>query len=216
VAERIAPFEEPEISAALTDVLRDQGARVHAPARVAGVERDGDVRRIRVAVDGAELGVEVDALLVATGRRPNTADLGLEAAGIAVDEGDAIVVDEQLRTTNPQVWAAGHATPAPQFVYVSAYQGALAAENALRGAARAVDFTGLPRVIFTAPPAAAAGLTEAQARAAGYDVKTAVLEPSAVPRAIVNRATTGSSSWSPTRAPTGCSAPRSWARAQAT
>lgn len=191
VAPRIAPFEEPEVSATLADVLCDQGARVHAPAHIAGVERDGDVRRIRATVDGADVVVEADEVLVATGRRPNTADLGLEAAGIAVDERGAIVVDEQLRTTNPRVWAVGDVTPAPQFVYVSAYEGALAAENALLGAARVVDLTGLPRVIFTAPPVAAAGLTEAQARAAGYDVKMSVLDPSAVPRALVNRESHG-------------------------
>ncbi len=124
---------------------------------------------------------------MATGRRPNTAALGLDAAGIEVDGRGAIVVDDQLRTTNPRVWAAGDVTPAPQFVYVSAYQGALAAENALLGAAGRVDLTGLPRVIFTSPQVASAGLTESQARDAGFEVKTSAITPSAVPRALVNR-----------------------------
>lgn len=187
VAPRIAPFEEPEVSEALTAVLRDQGAAVLAPAAVAAVERDGSMRRIRASVDGTEVVVEADEVLVATGRRPNTAGLGLEAADIEVDGRGAIVVDEQLRTTNPRVWAAGDVTPAPQFVYVSAYQGALAAENALGGASQRVDLTGLPRVIFTSPTVAAAGLTEAQARDAGHDVKSSMVAASAVPRALVNR-----------------------------
>lgn len=191
VAERIAPFEEPEVSAALTEVLRAQGATIHAPAHVLSVERDGNVRRIRASVDGAQIVIDAEEILVATGRRPNTTELGLAAAGISVDARGAIVVDDQLRTTNPRVWAAGDVTPAPQFVYVSAYEGALAADNALLAAGRQVDFTGLPRVTFTSPPAASAGLTEDQARAAGYEVKTSVLSPTAVPRALVNRDTHG-------------------------
>lgn len=191
VADRIAPFEEPEISAALTGVLAGQGATVHAGAQIRSVERDGDVRRIRAAVDGEELVIDADEILVATGRRPNTEGLGLAAAGVATDARGAVLTDARLRTANPRVWAAGDVTPAPQFVYVSAYSGALAAGNALLGEAREADLAGLPRVIFTTPPAAGAGLTEAQARAAGYQVTASVLPATAVPRALVNRDTAG-------------------------
>jgi mercuric reductase len=112
-------------------------------------------------------------------------------AGIAVDERGAVVVDEQLRTANPRVWAAGDVTGAPQFVYVSAYHGALAAENALLGAGRQVDLTALPRVTFTSPQLASVGVTEASATAAGHRVKTSLLPLAAVPRALVNRDTAG-------------------------
>jgi len=164
---------------------------VHAPARVLAVERDGDVRRIRATVGGDEIAIDADEVLAATGRRPAIAGLGLEAAGVATDARGAVVADAQLRTTNPRVWAAGDVTGAPQFVYVAAYQGTLAAGNALLGEARDADLTGLPRVIFTSPPAAGAGLTEAQARAAGYQVQTSVLPATAVPRALVNHDTAG-------------------------
>jgi mercuric reductase len=110
---------------------------------------------------------------------------------VEVDRRGAVVVDEQLRTANPKVFAAGDVTGGPQFVYVSAYEGALAAENALLEAGRSVDFTGLPRVTFTSPQLAGAGLTEAQARDAGWDVETALLPLEAVPRALVNRETDG-------------------------
>ena len=191
VADRIAPFEEPEVSLALTEVLRGQGATIHAPAQVLAVERDGDARRVRASVDGTETVIDADEILVATGRRPNTAGLGLDAAGVATDTRGAVVTDERLRTANPRVWAAGDVTGAPQFVYVAAYHGALAAANALLGEDRAADLAGLPRVIFTTPPAAGAGLTEAQAEAAGYQVTTSVLPASAVPRALVNHDTAG-------------------------
>jgi mercuric reductase len=191
VADRIAPFEEPEVSAALAGVLAGQGAIVHAPAQVVAVERDGDVRRVRVTVDGVEAVIEADEILVATGRAPNTSRLSLEAAGVATGARGAVAVNDRLRTTNPRVWAAGDVTGAPQFVYVSAYHGALAAGNALLGEDSPADLTGLPRVIFTTPPAAGAGLTEAQARAAGYQVQTSVLPATAVPRALVNRDSSG-------------------------
>ena len=191
VADRIAPFEEPEVSQALAGVLRGQGATIHAPAQVLAVERDGDARRIRAAIGGTETVIDADEILVATGRRPNTAGLSLDVAGVAVDSRGAVVTDQRLRTANPRVWAAGDVTGAPQFVYVSAYQGALAAGNALLGEDRAADLAGLPRVIFTSPPAAGAGLTEAQARAAGHQVTTSVLPATAVPRALVNHDTAG-------------------------
>ena len=191
VADRVAPFEEPEVSQALANVLRGQGATIYAGARILAVERDGDVRRIRATVDGEDVVVEADEILVATGRRPSTAGLGLEAGGVATDTRGAVVTDAQLRTANPRVWAAGDVTGAPQFVYVSAYQGALAAGNALLGEGQEADLAGLPRVIFTTPPAAGSGLTEAQARAAGYQVTASVLPATAVPRALVNRDTAG-------------------------
>lgn len=191
VLERIAPFEEPEVSETLAGILRDQGAEVHAPARIVKVTTAEGKRIVHAEVDGALREFPVEEILVATGRAPNTRELGLEAAGVELDGRGAIVVDEHLRTTNPRVFAAGDCTPAPQFVYVSAYEGNLAAENALNGASRTVDLRALPRVTFTSPQIASVGLTEAQARSEGRDVKTSVLPLSAVPRAIVNRETRG-------------------------
>lgn len=191
VLERIAPFEEPEISEALTGILRDQGAEIHAPARIVKVTAAAGKRIVHAEVDGALREFPVEQVLVATGRIPNTAGMGLEEAGVQLDPRGAIVVDEHLRTTNPRIFAAGDCTPAPQFVYVSAYEGNLAAENALNGVSRTVDLRALPRVTFTTPQIASAGLTEAQARSEGRDVKTSVLPLSSVPRAIVNRETRG-------------------------
>lgn len=192
VADRIAPFEEPEISAAMTGALQGEGAVVHVGAHITRVQRGGAARRLTLQVDGDELLVEVDEILVATGRRPATGELGLEAAGVQVDQTGGVIVDAQLRTANPRIWAAGDVVSgAPQFVYVSAYHGALAAENALTGAGRTVDYAGLPRVTFTSPQIASAGLTEMQAREQGHAVKTSVLSLEHVPRALVNHDTRG-------------------------
>ena len=191
VLERIAPFEEPEVSEAFSEILRSEGAEIHAPASIVRVSGGAQGRVVHAVIDGEARGFAVEEVLVATGRRPNTSGMGLDAAGVELDERGAIVVDEHLRTTNPRVFAAGDVTPAPQFVYVSAYEGNLAADNALSGSNRAVDLMSIPRVTFTTPQIASAGLTEAGAREQGRAVKTSVLPMSAVPRAIVDRDTRG-------------------------
>ncbi|MBI3970225.1 MAG: mercury(II) reductase [Chloroflexi bacterium] len=192
VLPRIAPFEEPEIGETLAEALQEEGMEVVPAAQIRRVGGGAeDKKQIVATVGGCERTWEVAEILVATGRRPNTKDLGLERAGIETDRRGAIVVDETLRTTNLRVWAAGDVTPAPQFVYVAAYEGALAAENSLNGADRRVDLRAVPRVTFTSPQIAAVGLTEAQAREQGHEVKVSVLPLHAVPRALVNRETHG-------------------------
>jgi mercuric reductase len=186
VADRIAPFEEPEISQAMTAALLEEGARVHAAADVTGVSGGDGGRVVQAQVDGEAVRLPVTEVLVATGRAPNTAGLGLEAVGIELGARGEIVTDEHLRTSAPGVFAAGDCTGAPQFVYVAAYEGALAAENALGGTLR-VDLSALPRVTFTDPQIASAGMTVAEAAAAGFTVKSTVLPVSAIPRALVNR-----------------------------
>jgi mercuric reductase len=192
IAERIAPFEEPEISAALTQVLLDGGAQVVTGAQIKRASQAAD-GTVTLEGDLADLGssLEVDRVLVATGRTPNTAELNLAAAGVEVDGRGFVAVDEHLRTTNPRVWAAGDVTASAQFVYVSAAEGAIAAANAIGGEGRTTDYRTLPRVMFTSPQVAAVGLTEAQAAAAGHNTITSVLPLSHVPRAIVNGDTRG-------------------------
>ena len=102
-----------------------------------------------------------------------------------------VVVDEELRTTQPRIWAAGDVTGHPQYVYVAAAHGALVAANALDGAQRTLDYTQLPAVTFTTPALASAGLTDTAATAAGLACECRVLPLSAVPRALVNRDTRG-------------------------
>ena len=191
VAERVAPLEEPEAAARLGQLLQEEGARVLAPAEVVEVVPGPTGRVLRVRSAAGEEKVEVDSILVAVGRSPNTRGLGLELAGVEVDRRGAVVVDSHLRTSNPQVFAAGDVTGGPQFVYVAAYQGQLAVGNALLGDDREVDLLGLPRVTFTSPQLASAGLTEAEARAGGMEVAITVMPLAAVPRALVNRDTRG-------------------------
>jgi mercuric reductase len=188
---RITPLEELEVSAVMRSILEEDGATVLTGVKIDSVRRDGDRRRVSFEQRGGRNEISVDEVLVATGRRPNTAGMGLDKAGIELTDRGAISVDEGLRTTNPRVRAAGDVTGHPQFVYVAAYEGNLAARNALEGADLKVDLTALPRIIFTTPTVAAAGLTDGQANAQGIKCACRVLPLSAVPRALVNRDTRG-------------------------
>lgn len=190
-AERVAPEEEPEAAGELARLLEEEGARVLAPAEVVRVVSGREGPRLEVRSPAGPVEVEVDQILVATGRYPNSAQLGLDLAGVELGGRGEVVTDSRLRTANPHVYAAGDVTGGPQFVYVAAYQGQLAVGNALLGEDRPVDLLGLPRVTFTSPQLAAAGLTEAGARAAGLDVVTSLLPLEAVPRALVDRDTRG-------------------------
>lgn len=189
--DRIAPFEEPEISAVLTSHLESLGARVLTSATITKTGRSGGRRWLDLNIDGDPRRIEADQLLVATGRRARSDGLGLDQAGVDADAHGHIVVDDHMATTNPLIFAAGDVTTLPQFVYVAARSGNIAAEHALRGTGRSIDLSTMPRVTFTTPTIASVGLTETQARDAGHHVTTSLLPIEAVPRALVDHATTG-------------------------
>ncbi|MBT2419385.1 mercury(II) reductase [Streptomyces sp. ISL-22] len=190
--ERLAPFEEPEVSAVIEDVFRDEGIAVHTGAALTAVRRDDTGGfTVTAAQAGKVFQLTAEQLLIATGRRPVTDGLGLDAVGVKTGERGEVVVDEHLRTGNERIWAAGDVTGHPQFVYVAGAHGTLVADNALDPAGRTLDYHHLPRVTFTSPAIAAAGLTDAQAVAQGYACDCRVLPLEYVPRALVNRDTRG-------------------------
>jgi mercuric reductase len=184
--ERLFRHFDPEVGDVVRDVLVEEGIDVLPGVAYVRAEEHGDRKLLTVRVAGAERTIEGDALLVATGRAPNTEALDLPVAGVRTGARGEIVVDEHLRTSNPRVFAAGDVTLGPQFVYVAAHEGAVAAENAL-GGTRAVDLRAVPGVIFTRPSIATVGLTEAAARRAGREPRTSTLPLHVVPRALVNR-----------------------------
>jgi mercuric reductase len=184
--ERLLPDSEPEVAEAVETSLNRTGIRVLTGTHVQRVERDDQGQRLHVEINGTPDVLEAEHILVAAGRSPNVETLNLAAAGVETDQRGAVVVDTQLRTTNPRIFAAGDVTLCPQYVYVAAYQGGLIVDNALNGANRLCDLTALPGVIFIDPQVATVGLTEQQARAAGHEVKSGVLPIDAVPRAQVN------------------------------
>lgn len=188
---RVAPFEEPEVSAAMRQILTEQGYAVIEAARTEDVEVEGGEKVLRGEAGGEPFELRAEEILVATGRRPNTEGLGLERVGVELDERGAIVVDERQRTSVPSIYAAGDVANQLQFVYVAAAGGAAAAQNALAGGEERLDLDSLPRITFTTPQIAAAGLTEEQARERGFEVESRTLPLEAIPRALVNGDTRG-------------------------
>lgn len=189
--ERIVPSEDPDISEALTVALEAEGIEIHTGVKVTGVSRDDTGYTVRIE-DGSLTGkIRAAQLLVATGRRPNTEDLGLEEAGVTTDRNGFIPVDEFMRTSNPDVFAAGDVTGGPGFVYVAALGGGIAAQAALSEpsgeAPIAIDLAATPRVIFTDPQVAAVGMTEEEARAAGLMPKVTSMPVEYLPRAVVSQ-----------------------------
>ncbi|NUR05359.1 MAG: mercury(II) reductase [Streptomyces sp.] len=189
--DRLAPLEEPEVSAVIEDVFRSESIGVHTGTTVTALRRDSAAYVLTATRAGETFSLRAEQLLVATGRRPVTDGLGLEGVGVRTGERGEVVVDERLRTHHPRIWAAGDVTGHPQFVYVAGAHGTLVADNALDGARRTLDYRHLPRVTFTTPAIAAAGLTEAQANAQGLECDCRVLPLRYVPRAVVNRDTRG-------------------------
>ncbi len=187
----IAPAEEPELREALTGILADDDIDVRAGVTVARVQRRGDGVAVAVHDAGGRDEITGSTVLVATGRRPRTDSLGLETIGVDLGPRGEVVVDDELRTSNPRIFAAGDVTGHPQFVYVAARHGAIVAANALASDHQRVDYRALPRVTFTAPALASVGLTQARAEALGIDCVSRVLSLVHVPRAVVSRDTRG-------------------------
>ncbi|MGH7753697.1 MAG: FAD-dependent oxidoreductase, partial [Gemmatimonadales bacterium] len=159
---RVVPAEDPEVGTALGDYLRQEGLAVHAGVQIAQVGRAA--KGYTVSLEDSKLpAVHAEQLLVATGRRANTKGFGLETGGVTLGNKGEIVVNEFLHTANPDIFAAGDVIGDPMFVYVAAYGGSVAAENALTGNHRRYDLSALPKVTFTDPAVASVGLTEEQA-----------------------------------------------------
>ncbi len=190
--DRLAPFDEPEVSAAIEDAFDGEGIGILTAATIMSVRGDATARSVTITTAGeAERELAYAQILVAAGRRPVTAGLNLEAAGMKTGGRGEILTDEYQQTANPRIWAAGDVTGGPQFVYTAAAQGSRAAANALHNAGRTMDYAALPRVTFTSPAIASCGLTEAELLRTGVRCDCRVLPLSAVPRAAVGRDTRG-------------------------
>lgn len=182
---RLLSKEDPDIGAVLADVFADEGIRVMFDTSVQRVEPSGTAQR--VITTGGALGA--DLILVATGRVPSLAGLRLERAGIAYTA-KGITVDRFMRTTAPNIWAAGDCTGGLMFTHIGVFEGVRAASNAL-GESYEADERFAPRAVFCDPEVAAFGLTEAEAIAAGHSIKVGVQPMSNVGRARVMEETKG-------------------------
>lgn len=187
----LLPEAEPEIGKALTGYFENEGITL-----VSGISYDRIEARSNsiVLTVHDEIGIREftsEKVLVATGRTPNTEHLNLASAGIELTANNGVKVDAQMRSTRAGVYAAGDVTGQDQFVYMAAYGAKIAAKNAVNGNLVSYDNSAMPAVVFTDPQVASVGLTEAQARKCGFEVRTSVLTLDNVPRALAARDTRG-------------------------
>lgn len=173
---RLAPGEDVAISQALGRALVAKGIEVHCDARLQAIERlpaaPGTAPRfaLQAHVGDALRRIEAEQVLIAVGRRPVTAGLGLEAAGVRTDARGFIPVDAHMATNVPGIYAAGDVVGGPLLAHVAYQEGTVAAENAM-GLDSTMSYKVVPRCIFSDPEVAAVGLTEAEAAAQGRQVK---------------------------------------------
>jgi mercuric reductase len=178
--------EDPAIGEAVTAAFRAEGIKVLEHTQASQVAHvDGEF-----VLTTGQGEVRADKLLVATGRTPNTRSLALEAAGVAVNAQGAIVIDKGMRTSSPNIYAAGDCTDQPQFVYVAAAAGTRAAIN-MTGGDAAINLTAMPAVVFTDPQVATVGYSEAEAHHDGIETDSRTLTLDNVPRALANFDTRG-------------------------
>jgi mercuric reductase len=192
----ILPSFEPEIAEALTEILQEEGPRIVTGAQVRSVERSEEGIILSLQRHGSQQTFSAERLLVSTGRRPNTQEIGLERAGVELDQAGAVRVDRTLQTSVPHIWAAGDVirreTESQMATPVGAHDGKIAAHNALSGEPlREVDHTVIPRVIFTDPQVAVIGMTDEEAVAAGIACNCNAIPLSVVPRTGAIRNTRG-------------------------
>ena len=182
---RLFSREDPAVGEAIETAFQAEGIKVLNDTQASQIRYTNE--EFVLATNVGEL--RADRLLVAVGRTPNTDRLNLEAIGVETARG-AILVDDGLRTTVPDIYAAGDCTDQPQFVYVAAAGGSRAAVNMTGGDAR-LDLSAMPEVVFTEPQIATVGLSEADAEASGYVTDSRTLTLDNVPRALVNFDTGG-------------------------
>lgn len=168
---RILPLEDEEISAELAKALARRKISMLTGTKVLALEANESGVRIRLAGEKGEQVLETEQALVAIGFRPNGRGLGLEEVGVKLSERGAVVVDEHLATNVPGIWAIGDVTAKLMLAHVGSAQGIVCAESIAGEATIALNYEMMPRSTYCSPQVASFGLTEAQAKERGLEVK---------------------------------------------
>ena len=179
---QIAGREDPDVADEIRRIFADEGVDILVGAEVRHVQgRSGENVSLLVRTSSGEQTIEGSDILVATGRTPNTAGIGLDAAGVELDGRGYIKVNERLETSAPNVWAIGECAGSPQFTHVSFDDFRIIRDN-LAGGNRMTRDRLIPYCMFTDPPLARVGLSEGEAQRQGIEVRAAKLPMSAVLR----------------------------------
>jgi pyruvate/2-oxoglutarate dehydrogenase complex dihydrolipoamide dehydrogenase (E3) component len=191
IGPQLAGREDPDVASAILDMLRDEGIAVHLGAHVRRVQgRSGEAVKLQAEASKRDLDIEASDILVAAGRTPNTAGIGLDLAGVDLDARGYITVNDRLETSAPDVWAIGECAGSPQFTHVSFDDFRIIRDN-LTGSKHSKRDRLVPYCMFTDPPLARVGLSECEAKHQGVAVRTATLPIVAVLRSRTMSETRG-------------------------
>ena len=178
------PNEDDDVAKCVKDAMDAAGIKFEFGVKVGSVKDTEYGSVVTYKVGDEKRTVTGDAVLVSTGRRPNTDELNLSAAGITVTHAGAVVTNERLRTSNPNIWAIGDVVGGPQFTYIS-HDDSRVVKSDMTGGDLTVTNRSVPYCVFLSPSLSRAGLTEKAAIAAGYKVRTATIFPASLPRCHV-------------------------------
>ncbi|HJV37036.1 mercury(II) reductase [Geomonas sp.] len=182
---RLLPAVEAEPAKALQEALLAEGMEVITGVTVCSVAPHHGGVQIEALYRGEPRSFLTKELLLAVGTAPASKGIGLEEAGVEVDQRGFIKIDRELRTTAPGIWAAGDVTGGSQIATKGAREGIAAVDNMLDGCRCAVDYLSIPMAIFTDPEVATVGYSEEAARKAGFDVVCHTIDASTIPKAHV-------------------------------
>ena len=168
---RILPLEDEEVSAELTKAFQKRGMDIMTGYRVEGIEKTEKGVSVKISAGEEVKIIDADQALVAIGFRPNTADLGLEKAGVELTERGFIKIDDRMATNVAGVWAIGDVTGQLLLAHVASAQATVCAENIAGVETVKLDYRMIPRATYCQPQVASFGLTETQAKEAGYEIK---------------------------------------------
>lgn len=174
---------EKQMTSLVSRKLKKKGVNIVTEAMAKGVEETADGVKVTYEAKGKEETIDADYVLVTVGRRPNTSELGLEGVGVKMTDRGLIEIDEQCRTNIENIYAIGDIVEGPPLAHKASYEGKIAAE-AISGKPSAIDYNGIPMVVFSEPELASVGHTEQSAKDAGYKVKASKFPFAANGRAL--------------------------------
>jgi dihydrolipoamide dehydrogenase len=168
---RLVPLEDEEISKELDKEFKKRGIKSLTGHKVESVEATKSGVKVKVSAEGKETVLEADQALVAIGFRPNSKGLGLEEVGVKISERGMVEINEKMQTNVPGIWAIGDVTGKLMLAHVGSAMGIICAENIAGAETTTLDYEMMPRATYCHPQIASFGLTEAQAKERGYNVK---------------------------------------------
>jgi len=188
--DQLLPGTDPDLVRVVQKHLKAAGADIHLKSKAAKLDKSGGKAKVTIETEGKEQVVEAEKVLVAVGFKPNSGGIGLEGAGVKLDDRGHIAVDDQMRTNVPSIFAIGDVAGMPYLAHKASKEGEIAAE-VIAGHKSARDYRGMPAAIFTDPEIATVGLTESEAKAQGKKVKIGKFPFAASGRAMAVSETDG-------------------------